>query len=268
MKMHQIALIPLLFSSSMAIAAPSIINSTNVDITYDLETFLFEIQSPNFITLPSTIATVNSVNNGVELDLGYNFQVSASGSNTWTETHNGNFNVPLSFNAQAGYKIDSYTITYSGVYTLLNIGSVSAGDSGNSFYMSENLGPGAYNQMFSVPGNVDSGFFAGAFGNISATGDYTTIQVQVGTEQQFSHYEDVLIGCDAEGNNCEYYQSPVYIEVPVYMDQGVIGEASITLNTIKVVANVTAVPEADTYALMLLGLSMLGFIRRYRKLSA
>lgn len=267
MKIHRLALIPLAFSSSLVFAAPSTINSTNVDITFDIENFVFEVEAPYLMTLPSTIATVNSIHNGLELDFGYNFQVSASGSNFYTETHNGYFSVPLNFSAQSGYKIESYTVTYAGTYTLMNIGSVSAGDSGNSFYMSEYLGPGAYNQAFSVPGHVDGEFLAGVFGNISATGDYTYIQVQVGTEQQFSHYEDILIGCDDQGN-CEYYQSPVYVEVPVYMDQGVIGEANITLSSIKVVANVVAVPEASTYSLMLTGLGILGLMMRRRQLQA
>ena len=266
MKMHQLALTPLLLSSSLVMAAPSTFNSTNVDVTFDIDNFVFEVEAPYLTTLPSTIATVNSINNGLELDFGYNFQVSASGGNFYTETHNGYFSVPFSFTAQAGYKIESYTITYSGTYSLSNAGSVQAGDSGNSFYMSEYLGPGAYNQTFSVPGNVDGEFLPGVFGNIAATGDYTYIQVQVGTELQFSHYEDILIGCDSEGNNCEYYQEPVYIEVPIYMDQGVIGEASLTLSSIKVVANVTAVPEADTYALLLAGLGVIGVMARRRRI--
>lgn len=265
MKMHQLALIPLVLFPAMVMAGPSTINSGKVDISYDIESFVFEVEAPYFITLPSTIATVSSVNNGIALDFGYNFQVSASGSNSYTETHNGYFSVPLSFSAQSGFKIENYTVTYSGTYTLMNLGSVSAGDSGNSFYMSEYLGPGAYNQTFSVPGTVDGEFLAGVFGNISATGDFTYIQVQTGTEQQFSHYEDILLGCDAEGNNCEYYQSPVYIEVPVYMDQGVIGEANLTLNSITIVANVVAVPEPDLYALLFAGLGIIGFMARLRK---
>ncbi len=267
MKMHHIALFALFGSSPLVSAAPISFNSPNVDISLDTDNFIFEVEAPYLMTLPNSIVTVNSINNGVQLDFGYNFSVSASGSNFYYEAHNGYFNVPINFTALPGYEIASYTVTYSGTYSVMNAGGVQAGDSGNSFYFDEYLGPGAYNQSFSVPGTVASSGFAGVFGNIFAFADYTYIQVQVGTEQVFSHYEDILIGCNDEGV-CEYYQSPVYVEVPLYMDQGVIGESSVTLSSITVVANVTAVPEADSYALLLAGLGIVGFIARRRKLSA
>lgn len=271
MKISHLAMISLLFSTTSALAAPSTIYSTNVNIDYDIDNFFFQIDVPSFggsyqQVLPGTIAAVSAVNNGIQLDFSGSLGLYASaGTNFSTESLNAIFNVPLAFNVHSGYEITSYSVTYSGTYSLMNLGNVSLSDASASFYDSVNYGPGAYYQPFTATGVVSGATLTELAGQFNATADYGYISVLVGYEEVFSHYESVPYNCDSEGNNCEYIDEPRYVQVAVYEDQGVIGEASINLSSIRVVANVAAVPEADTYAMLLAGLGLLGWSTRRRQ---
>ena len=270
MKISHLAMISLLCSTAPAWAAPSTIHSSNVNIDYDIENFFFQIDVPSFGSsyqqvLPGTIAGVSAVNNGIQLDFSGSLGLYASaGNNFSTESLNAIFNVPLAFNVHSGYEITSYSVTYSGTYSLMNLGNVSLSDASASFYDSVNYGPGAYNQPFTATGVVSGAALTELAGQFNATADYGYISVLIDYEEVFSHYESVPYNCDSEGV-CEYRDEPVYIQVPVYQDQGVIGEASINLSSIRVVANVVAVPEADIYAMLLAGLGLLGWSTRRRQ---
>lgn len=269
MKISQLAMISLLFSTTSALAAPSTIYSTNVNIDYDIENFFFQVDMPSFggsypETLPSTIAAVSAVNNGIQLDFSGSFWLYATaGTNYSQESLNAIFTVPLAFNVHSGYQITSYSVTYTGTYSLMNLGNVSLADASASFYDSVNYGPGAYNQPFTATGVVSGATLTELAGQFNATADFGYISVFMGYEEVFSHYESVPYNCDSEGI-CEYRDEPVYVQVAVYEDQGVIGDASISLSSIRVVANVVAVPEADTYAMLLAGLGLLGWSTRRR----
>lgn len=270
MKISNLALISLLFSTSTAWAGLSTINAANVNIDYDIENFLFQVDVPSFGSisqqvLPNTIAAVSAVSNGIQLDFSGAFGLYASGGNFYQESLYAVFNVPLAFTANSGYQITGYTITYTGTYGLQNVGSVSLSDATAYFSDSVNAGPGGNNLPFSAIGLVSGAALDAVAGQFNATADYTYIDVFVGFVEVFSHYESVPYNCDGDGNNCQYMEVEVYRQEAVYEQQGMIGDANISLNSIQVVANVVAVPEADTYAMLLAGLGLLAGVARRRQ---
>lgn len=267
MKKQLVLAIAALFSSSALLAAPTTITASQVDIDFDPDNFLLQIETPSFgskvwTTLASGTTAVASIGNGVSLNFGNQMQVSADAGTTFgMESYSGIFSIPLSFSAHSGYRIDSYSITYTGTYDLSNAGSVFAGGTGSHFADSVYAAPGAFNKPFSVTGTISGSSLPTLVGNIEAIADYGTIQVYDGTISQLDHYEYQDIR-DDYGNLLYTQEIPVYIDVPVYHDEGIIGSANINLQSIQITANVAAVPEPETYALLLSGLGIITLLSR------
>lgn len=257
-----------LFISTSAFADATTITSTQVDINFDPDSFLLQVEmpsssfgSPVLTTLPSGSASVTGVANGVDIDFHGNMKVSAdSAINFASDSRNGNYSIPLSFSAHPGFNIVSYTITYSGVYSLFNIGSVSAGGTGTSFSDSVYNSSGPLDSPFSVSTTIAGAVLPTIGGSIGATAEYGTIQVYDGSTSEYDH-TDYQQTCDATGY-CTTIETPIYVEVPHYHDEGVIGSSDISLESIHITANVAAVPEPETYAMFLAGLSILAAYRR------
>ncbi|MCB5190390.1 PEP-CTERM sorting domain-containing protein [Methylobacillus arboreus] len=259
-------IVAMLLSTGPAMAASTTIISNQVDITYDRDAFLLEVESPYFgwETLDNSIASVSGIANGVEISFNGYLYASADGSRNWGyEIYNGNFSLPLSFTAHSGQLIESYSITYSGTYDASNgslgAAGVSVGGSGASFY-----GNDGYGSSFSATGIIPGAILPTIAGSFEAWADYTWTSVYIGQEW-------VVTGGYYEPGPCDEYgicEPDQWIEEgyweDVYMDQGVIGTASINLQSIQIVANIAAVPEADTYAMLLAGLGILGMIARRR----
>lgn len=266
MKIRYLSVVALFATAVPAMAASTTINSSAVDITYDPDSFLFEIETPYYglETLDNSIASVSGITNGVSISLNGSFSVYADGSNNWGyESFNGYFFLPLPFTAHAGQVIESYSVTYSGTYDASNgslgAAGVSLTGSGASYY-----GNDGYGSSFSATGIISGAVLPPIAGSFEAWADYTWIDVYMGQVWIDTSYW-IPGPCDEYGF-CEPDQlvADGYYE-DVYEPQGVIGTASINLQSIQVVANIAAVPEASSYAMLLAGLSVLGLATRRRK---
>lgn len=262
---HSVAF-ALLGAFAMAHAAPVQLSSGQVVIDFDQDTFAFSHDVSSFgsvITediLPSSV-TVSAVANGIELN--FNNQMTAyatSYTNFSPESLNGNFNAPFNFSPAAGYVITGYSVTYAGTYAIETPGSVSVSGPVGGF--NESSGGGNFNTTFSI---VVGGTF-NLTGGINAYGDVTTLQVFDHYDSVFDHYEQVLDYCEVEDPTvCHYREEAVYIEVPVYREETDLGEASVNLQTITVVANVVAVPEPESLALLAMGVPLTAWLARRRR---
>lgn len=265
MKLRYLSAVVLFATAVPAMAASTTINSSAVDITYDPDTFLFEIESPYYglETLDNSIASVSGITNGVSISFNGSFSVYADGGHNWGyESFGGYFSLPLSFTAHAGQVIESYSITYSGTYDASNGGlgaaGVSIGGPGASFY-----GNDGYGSSFSATGTIPGAALPPISGSFEAWADYTWIDVYMGQVWIDTGYW-IPGPCDEYGCGPDEWVEDGYYE-DVYESQGVIGTSSINLQSIQVVANIAAVPEASTYAMLLAGLGVLGLVARRRK---
>lgn len=268
MKIRYLSAVALFATAIPAMAASTTINSSAVDITYDPDTFVFEVESPysGLETLDPGIASVSGIANGVSINFNSSLYVSADGSRNWGyESFGGTFSLPFSFTAHSGQVIESYSITYAGTYHTSNgsagAAGVSVDGSGASFYAYD----GGWDSVFSVTGTIPGAVLPTIAGSFGAWADYTMIEV-------FDHQEWIVTGGYYEPGPCDEYgfcEPDQWIEEgyweDVYRYEGVIGDASINLQSIQIVANIAAVPEASTYAMLLAGLGVLGLTTRRRK---
>ncbi len=267
MKMRYLSVVAILATAAPALAAPTTINSNAVDISYDPDTFQFQINDAYYgeQILDNSIASISGVTNGVSINFGGSLYVSADGGRYFSyESFSGAFSLPLSFTAHPGQIIESYSITYSGTYDASNgslgAAGVSIGGPGASF-----SGTDGYGSSFSATGIVPGTTLPTIAGSFEAWADYTMIDVYMGQEWIITGGYYVPGPCDEYGV-CEpdqwveegYWQD-------IYESQGVIGTAAINLQSIKVVANIAAVPEASAYAMLLAGFSVLGLVTRRRR---
>lgn len=266
MKMRYLSAVVMLATAIPALAAPTTINSSAVDITYDPDTFLFEVNDAYYgwQTLDNSIASISGVTNGVSINFNGALYVSADGGRYFSyESFSGTFSLPLSFTVHPGQVIESYSITYSGTYDASNgslgAAGVSVNGSGASFY-----GYDGYGSSFSATGIISGDIPPTIAGSFEAWADYTWTSVYMGQVWIDTGYY-VPGPCDEYGF-CEPDQwvEDGYWE-DVYEDQGVIGTASLNLQSIQVVANIAAVPEASSYAMLLAGLGVLGLAARRRR---
>ena len=266
MKIRYLSAVALFATAVPAMAASITINSSAVDISYDPDTFLFEVDDAYYgwQTLDNSIASISGVTNGVSINFNGSLSVSADGSRNWGyESFGGTFLLPLSFSARAGQVIESYSITYSGTYDAsngsLSAAGVSVDGAGASFYGSD-----GYGSSFSATGNIPGAALPSIAGSFEAWADYTFIDVYMGQRWIDTSYW-VPGPCDEYGF-CEPDQ---LVEDGYYEDwyepQGVIGTSFINLQSIQVVANIAAVPEASSYAMLLAGLGIVGMVTRRRK---
>lgn len=271
MKITQLTLASTLVASTCLVsasawAAPTTLNASEVDIGYDQEWFALEVETLSFGSKVMTpisgySASVSGISNGVEINFNDYLQASASAGTTFnSESYKGNFSIPLSFTAHTGYKIDSYTITYSGIYSISNAAGVYAGGTGTAFSENVYAAPGKSNAPFSVSATIAGATLPTITGSFEAAADYGTTQVFDGSTWEYSHseYEET---CDALGV-CTTTEIPIYEEVLHYHEEGLIGDANINLSSIRITANVAPVPEPETYAMLLAGLGILASVRR------
>lgn len=266
MKIRYLSAIALFATAIPAMAASTTINSGAVDISYDPDTFLFEVDDAYYgwQTLDNSIAAISGVTNGVSINFNGSLYTSADGGRYFGyESFSGTFFLPLSFTAHPGQVIESYSITYSGTYDASNgslgAAGVSVAGTGASFY-----GYDGYGNSFTASGTIPGAVLPTIAGSFEAWADYTWIDVYMGQVWiDTGYYEPGP--CDEYGF-CEPDQwvEDGYWE-DVYEPQGVIGTASINLQSIQVVANIAAVPEASSYAMLLAGLGIVSMVTRRRK---
>lgn len=249
--------------------AQSIQYSTGqVDIEFDPSTFNFTLDTTSFggistIDVSPFAVSYSQIAQGVELNFnGYMGVYATSYFDFSPQTLSGYFNAQANFTPAAGYAITGYTVTYTGSYSVETPGYVSLGD-GTGAWFGQNGGASG----FSVSSTVAGPIAPSLNGSFSATGDLATIEVFDGYDSYIDHYEDVLDYCDSEEPfNCYYHSEPVYVSLPIYHEETDLGEATFNLQSIRVQANVVAVPEPGALALVLGGLAMTG--RRLRRQGA
>lgn len=241
--------------AGVAQAALTTVSTGNVDIQYDPDTFIFNRDS-GFGTEsidPGSVA-LSFAGNSVTLDFGGALSVYGSSYGFSSPSAFGDYFANFDFAAQAGYVITGYTVRYTGSYSIETPGDVSLG--GTGVFLSESTGAG----NFDLTSAIAAPYLAGT---LNANGYISTVEVLDHYEQVLDHYEQVLDYCDDSG--CYYRDEPVYIDVPVYRYETDLGDATLNLQTITVTANVAAVPEPETYAMLLAGLGVMGLIARRQR---
>ncbi|RZI85466.1 MAG: PEP-CTERM sorting domain-containing protein [Rubrivivax sp.] len=248
-------------------AAPTQWTGPQVNIDFDQDTFVFTRDTTAFggvVTediLPSLVG-VTAVNNGVQLNFNDQMSLYASSYYDFTPVSlTANFNALFNFTPTAGHIITGYTVTYAGNYSIETPGSVSVNGPGGGL-PTQTSGIGGFNQSGVVMGALAPSISGG----ISAYGDITSVQVFDHYESVLDHYEQVLDYCEVDDPSiCYYREEPVYVDVPYYRDETDLGEASISLQTITVTANVAAVPEPQHLALLAAGLPLVAWVARRRR---
>lgn len=255
-----------LAACAAAQAAPTQLSTGQVVIDYDPDGFSFSrdvsfFGSPTPEEIPTASVSITGQGNGFVLDFNNQMSVYASSYFNFTpETLGGSFNAFFNFTPTAGHIITGYTVTYAGSYSIETPGSISV--AGPGVAVSEYTGGSG----FSYSAVLSGAAFPSLTGGISATGDLSIIQVYDHSEEVFDHYETVLDYCEVDDPSiCYYKEEPVYISVPYYRDETDLGEASLTLQTITVQANVAAVPEPQSYALLMAGVPLAAWALRRRR---
>ena len=239
--------------SCIAHAAPATVTTGNVDISYDRDTFAFNRDlgfGPESID-PASVG-LSFAGNSVTLDFAGALSVYASGYGFSSTNAFGQYLANFSFAAQADYLITGYTVRYMGSYTIETPGGVNVGGSG--IFLSESTGAAS----FDLSSDIGWPYLTGV---LAASGYVDTIEVITGYDEVIVGYQDVEV-CDDYG--CTIEQRPIIAEVPIIDYQTDLGEASLSIDTITVTANVVAVPEPETYALLLTGLGVLAWAVRRR----
>lgn len=244
----------LVLATGAAYAAPATVSTGNVDITYDQDTFIFNRDS-GFGTESIDPASVPLSFTGNSVTLDFSGGLSAFGSSYGFSSPSafGSYFANFDFAVQSGYVITGYSVRYTGGYNIETPGDVSLNGTGIGIFEAGN--GGSFDILSAIPGPQLSG-------DLSANGYITSVEVITGYDEVIVGYEDVEI-CDDFG--CTIEQRPIIEEVPIIEYQTDLGEASLWLNTITVTANVAAVPEPETYAMLLAGLGVMGLIARRRR---
>jgi hypothetical protein len=246
-------------------------NAGKVDIQFDTGSFNFSTYDAEGFgshdILPDSL-TYSATANGVMIDFGGQMNISdyaQNESDTQTPVEASMF-ANFSFAAHAGYRIVGYQLLLAGSYDVESPGTVSASFAGLGAFSSTNSGFGQpLDQYYTYPGSVAPALY----GNFSAVGQVDFIQVQVGTELVQTGTQLVPDpACTSDPSDCPLIEQPIYEEVPVYMTQADLGLASLGPTRLTLTAVTTAVPEAESYALLLAGLGALAFVGRRRGVPA
>lgn len=269
------AAVLLVWGGAVAHAVPGSVPAGRVVIDYDTDAFSFSRDTLSFGGVVSEAVDPLSVgiaalSDGIELQFNGLMSVTADSSLFFSEqTLQGAFSAPLTFSTLPGWRIDGYTVTYTGSYQIERPGSVGLTTPGGG---SNGVNESNTSGSFSVSGEL-----ATTSGSVSIIGAFVatafidqievvvgTQQVQTGTEQVQIGTQQVLDYCEPDNPDVCYYRDepiyeerPVYTEVPRYETQSDLGQASFNLEKIGVVAHVVAVPEPAGVLLTLAGLGVL-----------
>ena len=222
-----------------------------VDITFDASSFSF-FKETGFGTVDISPQNIQYTlaGQGVTLDFADQLAVLASSYTNYTpQSLSGYFSALFDFTPRAGYAITDYTITATGTYSVETPGAVWAETPAGS--LSHTTGAGTFTLNNYVGGSATPAL-QGSFG---AMGDVSTVRIFEGYYTYIDRYEDVLDYCESEEPfTCYWRSEPVYVTEEIYRDETDLGEASLSLQTLTITAQVVAVPEPGALALLLAGL--------------
>lgn len=274
MKNASLRLLCALFASTATLSAhalPTSVSTGNVVVQYDSDTFSFVTADDGhnpfgtiqYTHIPVGSLTLQPVANGMEIL--FNNQMSIDdpthGLFDDYQPSTGRFSAGFAFQAQPGYTITGYNITLAGSGTVSTFGPANARAFIDGFDPLE-FGGGLifFNEIFTVAGALAPLLSGG----IDAQSEPSAYEVIVG-------YQDVLVGYEEyyEDPNCETPGCPTY-RIDIYETQPIIelqengGYASIRLDSVRITANVMAIPLPATGLLFASGLAYLGVAQHRR----
>ena len=212
------------------------IDAGNVTVEFDKSTFDFVIDS-FFFSIPPEDITVTGISDGVLVDLNNQMLLSdfAEGESDPNDPISGRFDASFSFTPKSNVTISGYRVTIEGTQDIDDPGEANyhvTGVGGEGFFTPAPETP--FSTSYAVSGSVAPPIE----GTIEATAYVDYVSVQVGTEEVYVGSEFIPDpSCtDPDPGICPDIEVPIFEEVPIFMDQAVLGAASINLQRIRIVA--------------------------------
>ncbi|PXW83901.1 putative secreted protein with PEP-CTERM sorting signal [Nitrosomonas sp. Nm84] len=174
-----------------------------------------------------------------------------------------------------GVKADGYTVNGISFYNTVTSGYMEVDDyqfqsNGKAIAANDDSNGNALKMTFSPTSVISM-----AFGNddpfFTNPGDLALLQVFNGAT--LVGFSSVVLNRDDEMNqsisfNGDSFDSAIFSYVDPSFNPYTGGGADINIGLIEIIDNISLVPEPETYAMLLTGLGLLGFMARRRKESA
>ena len=241
-------------------AAVQSVDAGNVGFSYDTSNFILVRYSDGFsgaveeTIVPFEDLSLVALENG--LSLNFNNQMSLNdathgiGDNNSSE--NGAYRVLFDFTPEPGYAITGYTVTMRGSYSITTPANARLYlDGFGEAYVDH--GFGVIEQTFQYSGST-APMLQGDLAAFSETIVFEQYVGDVYIQTGVNYYPDP--SCEGEPD-CPLLEEPIFEYVPHYELAYNGGDASISLNELRLVANVAAVPVPAAWGFLLAGVAVL-----------